>query len=46
MACKLLQVDISGPWCTKDKTRTFELGFSLATVTKEVVQLLGAGHSG
>jgi len=32
--CKLLQVDISGgPWCTKDRTRNFELAFSLATVT-------------
>jgi hypothetical protein len=27
---KLLQVDISGPWCTKDRTKDFELAFSLA----------------
>jgi hypothetical protein len=28
---KLLQVDISGPWCTIDRTSRFELAFSLAT---------------
>jgi len=39
MTCKLLQVDISGPWCTKDRTPSFELAFSLATVTQELAQL-------
>jgi hypothetical protein len=32
MACKFLQVDISGPWCTICRTADFELAFSLATV--------------
>jgi hypothetical protein len=27
--CKLLQVDISGPWCTIYRTASFELAFSL-----------------
>jgi len=26
---KFLQVDISGPWCTKDRTPSFELAFSV-----------------
>jgi hypothetical protein len=29
-SCKLLQVDISGPWCTMSRTPRFELDFSLA----------------
>ena len=41
---KLLQVDISGPRCTKGRTRTFELAFSLANLTGKLVQLLAADH--
>jgi len=28
-SCKFLQVDISGPWCTKDRTASFKLAFRL-----------------
>jgi len=39
-SCKLLQVDISGPWCTISRTSRFELSFTMVTLPESQMIML------